>query len=286
MSPEHRRFFHKKDIESFLGRTLESKVVKKKEDDASPQVRMRYVTDDDAIPSWSDSLPEGWRVAFRQLPGGLHKIYVPPNQEKGFVYQGADVPLYLKGEKSLSLFGSSRPMATRPNKKRSRSKREKELAVAHYASPADYVEAKDFTVMKLPLPEKERAKLSPEVEKLLGSSKEIHDLLVQRKFKEVEISVFFSLVLVDDEFLVFQCYNLATPLFVGTDLGLPFFNGAFPTKVELCGVFHKQNHENKIMEAVTGIFYRRPEEFSQKPYFQKISTLGQRFIHVYDWCLF
>ena len=44
----------------------------------------KYVTDDDVFPRWpeGDWLPRDWRLGFRELPSGLHRIHVPPNQDR------------------------------------------------------------------------------------------------------------------------------------------------------------------------------------------------------------
>lgn len=61
--------------------------------------RMRYVTDDDAVPNWPEAgwLPEDWRIGMRALPSGLMIIFVPPNQEEGFFFHGSQVLEYLSG---------------------------------------------------------------------------------------------------------------------------------------------------------------------------------------------
>lgn len=113
INKKHERYWHKKRIEEVIGYKLPSKPPSKVKSERSGGAPMRYVTDEDAIPSWpeGDWLPLNWRISYRQLPGGLHKVYVPPGQSEGFCYQIADVPLYLSGEKTrLSPFASSKQM--------------------------------------------------------------------------------------------------------------------------------------------------------------------------------
>lgn len=117
-TPEGKRFWHKKDIEKYLGYalpTVEPPAKEEGSDKARP--RTRYVTDPDSIPGWpedeDDWLPKDFKLAFRQLPSGLHRIFIPPGkEEEGFLYHKSAVIEYVSGEKTtLSSFGNSRPMA-------------------------------------------------------------------------------------------------------------------------------------------------------------------------------
>ena len=50
-------------------------------------------------------------MAYKQLPTGPHKIYIPPNQDYGFLYHRYCVDRYLSEGKKLTLFAESKPMA-------------------------------------------------------------------------------------------------------------------------------------------------------------------------------
>lgn len=114
-TPEGKRFWHKKDIEKYIGEMLPT--VDPTEREASDgTTRIRYVTDEESIPSWPDEdpewLPRDFKLCFRQLPSGTHKIYIPPGQMEGFLYHKSSAMDYLAGKKmNLSAFGSSKPMA-------------------------------------------------------------------------------------------------------------------------------------------------------------------------------
>lgn len=86
ISPDKNRYWHKTKIEQILGFKLESKLSKEVK-----ETELKYVTDEDAVPSnWPDVVPHNWRIAFRQLPGRLHKIFVPSGQEDGFCHSGSN----------------------------------------------------------------------------------------------------------------------------------------------------------------------------------------------------
>ena len=67
--------------ESHSGYELEERPPKEEKAEDDETTKKNYVTDDDLFPPWPDGdwLPRDWRIAFRQKPGGLHKIYVPPD---------------------------------------------------------------------------------------------------------------------------------------------------------------------------------------------------------------
>jgi len=112
MTPEGKRFFHKKDIEKFIGRVLPSWEPPQPKEGQEKAVKS--VSDPDAIPHWPEEgwLPKEWFLAFRQLPSGLHRIYIPPGQREGFCYHRSTVMEYLSGENPrLSPFGTSMAMA-------------------------------------------------------------------------------------------------------------------------------------------------------------------------------
>ena len=91
MRPDGKRYWHKKDIEKYLGYALPTvEPVRKKIDDEGKEdttPRVRYVTDPDVIPTWPEwDIPQDWRIAFKQLPTGPHKIYIPPGSDDGFLF--------------------------------------------------------------------------------------------------------------------------------------------------------------------------------------------------------
>jgi len=107
IKPGGKLYYHKADIEKALGVKLASKEVV--DDVVGPNANVET-----AVPSWPglEWLPKDWRIAFRQLPSRLHRIYIPPDQEEGFCYHRSDVERYLAGERGkLSAIGSSKPMA-------------------------------------------------------------------------------------------------------------------------------------------------------------------------------
>jgi len=117
MNPDGKRFWHRKDIEKFLGRQLPKQEPPSKKDSEHAVVRVRYVTDPDAIPNWPDDeeewLPKDWTIGFRQLPSGLHRIYIPPGlEDEGFLYHRSTVMEWLAGmEVKVSPWGTSKSMA-------------------------------------------------------------------------------------------------------------------------------------------------------------------------------
>lgn len=117
MNPDGKRFWHKKDIEKFLGRELPKMERPPEPEDGEKTKVTRYVTDPDAIPHWPDDededwLPKDFKIAYRQLPSGLHRIYVPPGYEnEGFLYHRATVMSWLAGETTtVSPFNTSKPI--------------------------------------------------------------------------------------------------------------------------------------------------------------------------------
>ena len=68
----------------FSGYELEERPPKEEKEEDDGATKKKYVTDDDVFLLWPDGdwLPRNWRIGFRQKPGGLHKIYVPPKQDR------------------------------------------------------------------------------------------------------------------------------------------------------------------------------------------------------------
>ena len=65
------------------GYELEERPPKEEKAEDDDTTTKKYVTDDDVFPRWpGDWLPRDWRLGFRELPSGLHRIHVPPNQDR------------------------------------------------------------------------------------------------------------------------------------------------------------------------------------------------------------
>lgn len=204
ISPEGKRFWHKKDIEKFLGRMLEAREPPEVKD--SGEKVGKLVTDPDAIPTWPDGewLPKDWRVCFRQLPSTLHKIFIPPGQDDGFCYHRSTVMDYLAGKQTaLSPFGSSRSQTERSAdavsgapKERSSKRRKLERGDGGIeVSPEDYEEGKWLSLTPLQTQGSEEAarqKLAaagaPDAKEFAKAGLDIYGLLLKRGFpKETEV---------------------------------------------------------------------------------------------------
>jgi len=160
MSPAGKRYWHKKDIEKSLGKELPKverpeKVEKEDEDGNKSYVpRVRYVTDPDCIPNWPDEgeihVPNDFKLAFRQLPSGLHPIWIPPGKEdEGFLYQKTLIPQWLSGAlTTVSAFGTSKPMASISAGAKTR-KSEKKRKAEYQDSPATLADFKASTSVKI-----------------------------------------------------------------------------------------------------------------------------------------
>lgn len=197
-TPEGKRFWHKKDIEKYLGYslpTVEPPAPKEEGEKAKP--RTRYVTDADAIPLWpeddDDWLPKDFKLAFRQLPSGLHRVFIPPGkEEEGFLYHRSTVMEYLSGGKmSLSSWGNSKPMAdisaavaergaSSNSGKPQKPKKRKHDVDRQQASITDFELCPAFTVLQLP-GGTVKSELPAELKK---EAVEAHALLAKRGFPE------------------------------------------------------------------------------------------------------
>lgn len=107
ISPDGKMYYHKTDIEKSLGRKL---ATKDKEDDGG---FLNTANIHKIVPPWpnDDWLPKDWRIAYRKLPGRLHRVFVPPGQDEGFCYHKSNVEKFIAGQGQLSSFGNSKPMA-------------------------------------------------------------------------------------------------------------------------------------------------------------------------------
>mmetsp|Transcript_55113 Transcript_55113/g.139187 ORF Transcript_55113/g.139187 Transcript_55113/m.139187 type:complete len:409 (+) Transcript_55113:90-1316(+) len=192
-TPEGKRFWHKKDIEKYIGYSLPTvEPPAAKEEGAKP--RTRYVTDPDAIPIWpedeDDWLPKDFKIAFRQLPSGLHRIFIPPGREQeGFLYHRSTVQEYLSGEKtSLSSFGNSKPMADisaavaerAPQGKAQKAPKRKHTEERKQAHAEDYSPCPSFAMLQLPGGTVQSTTALPE--ELQKEAEAAHGLLVKRGF--------------------------------------------------------------------------------------------------------
>ena len=108
ISPEGRRFFHKKDIDKFLQTTLPD--TKLKAPLAAPLKAPEPIDIAAAVPGWPTEwdLPRDWRLVYRRLPSSLHRCYVPPDQDEGFLFHRTDVEAWLTGaKKTVNKFAMS-----------------------------------------------------------------------------------------------------------------------------------------------------------------------------------
>lgn len=161
----------------------------------------------DAIPSWpeGDWLPKDWRVAYRQLPQSLHKVFIPPGQEEGFCYHRSSVQAYLTDGTSLTPMSTSRPAVLKlpdgeVSKRRKTSGKGK---AGEVATADDFQNVGSFVVLRLPGPgTKEAVAAATLVEagasevlarQLVRAGEELHGMLVRRGFREeTELQVVFS----------------------------------------------------------------------------------------------
>lgn len=198
-TPEGKRYWHKKDVQSKVNYPLPTTDPSEKEESEGP--RIRYVTDEDSIPAWPEEngvewLPQDWRLVFRQLPSGLHKCYVPPGQDAGFCYHKAIVAEFLAGNTGkLSLFGGSRPMAEVvkqavesgnsrfadagefSTKKRKTIHGDREISVANQ----DF-EEETFVIRPVP-----NGPMSGDLASVAKTAPEIRKVLEKRGFKDVSL---------------------------------------------------------------------------------------------------
>lgn len=240
-NPANKRFWHKKDIESHLGYALPTvEPPAPKEDGEKAKPRVKYVTDADCIPGWpedeGDWLPKDFKIAFRQLPSGPHRIYIPPGKEdEGFLYHRSLVGEWLSGEKTtLSSFGNSKPMAniSAAALQRGTSKAQKRNHNKQ-ASPEDYEPCPDFLVQRLPSNPDDTPTPTGVPAEMKREAAEIRKLLTESGFDE------------------------------GTELVaiLPR-SAAEPSP--------------SMMSMVAGLYYRFPHQFNKRPFFQHVGLTGSQ----------
>jgi len=117
VTPEGKRYFHKKDIEAFLGYALATRDPPPPKEDSTPKVKDINET----FPTWPDwadevGLTKEWKVALRRLPSRLHRIFIPPGQQdQGFLWHRSEVEEYIQGTwtRELTPFQNSVTMAAR-----------------------------------------------------------------------------------------------------------------------------------------------------------------------------
>lgn len=97
--PLSKRMFHKAEIEKFLGFKLPTRPSAEREQPGENKKSLHS-----SVPSWpvDDWLPRDWRIAWRKLPSTLHKIFIPPGQEVGFLFHRSCVASYLTEGKTLT----------------------------------------------------------------------------------------------------------------------------------------------------------------------------------------
>jgi len=230
---ENKRFWHKRDIEKFLGYELEERPAKEEKAEDDDTTTKKYVTDDDVFPRWpGDWLPRDWRLGFRELPSGLHRIHVPPNQEEGFCYHRAGVLEYIQTGRKLSSFGTSLPAEEKWGhveiKKRKHKRDGWPGRQYKFAKADDYLEVKTFRVLKLPLSEEEENNLWMET---LADFQEIQEQLRERGFED--------------------------PTFLLTTL-----TNSKQSKEPVPG--------QKIVERMCSLWYCRPDDFCEKQCYQRV----------------
>lgn len=251
-NPAHKRFWHKKDIEKFLGVTLESKepVVKEVDADGESKTRTKYVTDEGSIPPWpedeEDWLPKDWRICYRQLPSGLHKIYIPPGQDKGFCFHRSTVMEYfasggnitltpLEGSRQMTQIiqaatekGSSRVGPDGQPKKK--QKKIRHVEGVRCAAPADFSPCTGLALAALPPDDADRhqgaAAADPPTE-LKERAVEARSRLVAR---------------------------------------------GFSSSTRLLGVFRRPGDDaaHKLLDSVQGVYFQIPRAFGDRPCYQQV----------------
>lgn len=242
-SPERKRYWHKSKIEQVLGVTLESREPPKLTEDGEKAVKR--VTDEDAIPSWPEEgwLPKDWRIAFRQLPSGLHRIFIPPGQDEGFLYHRHLVMEWLTGTKpNLSPFGSSKPMAkiSELALTGSNPKKRKKGHITMVANPDDYEDFALLSIARIPLDSDLNANAqllfeagAPNPKQLATTGVEVHKMLRARGFPEGPNG--------PEVLVVFQHSRTS-----GSD------------------------KQNSVIDYICGTYYQRPDTFGERPYYQKV----------------
>mmetsp|Transcript_70936 Transcript_70936/g.140774 ORF Transcript_70936/g.140774 Transcript_70936/m.140774 type:complete len:944 (-) Transcript_70936:28-2859(-) len=114
VTPHGKLFYHKMDIEKFLGQPLP----KENPEAARPKSQTVEEALDSQVPRWPEQLPRDWRVAWRRLAGGtVHKIFIPPQQldKEIFMWNLKDVESFLAGNtnKGTPLNGYQRSLKVR-----------------------------------------------------------------------------------------------------------------------------------------------------------------------------
>jgi len=101
VAPGSQLYYHKVDIEKRLGRTLETRVPTKHQDDDEDKDKdtSGKLDDIDVCPRFPDWLPQEWCVAYRRLAGGTrYRIYIAPGTDR-FLWNRGEVEKWLSGAK-------------------------------------------------------------------------------------------------------------------------------------------------------------------------------------------
>mmetsp|Transcript_73160 Transcript_73160/g.164356 ORF Transcript_73160/g.164356 Transcript_73160/m.164356 type:complete len:400 (-) Transcript_73160:181-1380(-) len=188
--PVGKRFFHKPDIEKYIGYALEKKELPKEDEQGKKVVGSVH----DSVPPWpkeSDWLPKDWKIGWRHLPTKLHRIYVPPGHDEGFLWHRSEVDEYLAGTRTtLTPIKSSKKMVEISAKAAAAGTQKKRKIVTD-----DYEECAALHVLCLPVESDESASKFKaagvlDAQALCREGAEIRELLVSRKFpRETELLV-------------------------------------------------------------------------------------------------
>lgn len=179
ISPEPmKRYFHKPKVAEYCAKMGWPGLKEEEEKEDVPK-KVRGVHDEP--PKWpeDDFVPHTWRIAWRQLPSTLHKIYIPPGQDEGFLFHRSCVEEYLAKGKNLTPFEGSKPMAeisanagTGLNKKAKKRK-------LRVATASDYESTDALTLTQIGLGE---SKLPVGLQADASSVKKMREYLLRRRF--------------------------------------------------------------------------------------------------------
>lgn len=185
--PPMKRLFHKPDIIKYCQKMGWPGL---KEEEAKEAAEKQIKTVHDSIPTWPEwDLPKDWRIGFKQLPSGPHKIYIPPGQDEGFLYHKTCVQTYLSVGKAVTLFAESKPMAQRSaeaDAKKPNNKKKRRLAPATLDA---YVDCPSLIIVKIAVQSSRADIVSelveagvPNAEEIASTATQTHSLLMARGF--------------------------------------------------------------------------------------------------------
>lgn len=199
--PPMKRYFHKEKVEEYClqhGIPFNANV-------PAPAPKAEVKSVHDSPPNWPDGdwLPLDFRIGWRQLPSGLHRIYVPPGHDEGFLWHRADVMDYLSQGKTLCPFTNSKTQAAISQEAEAKAveamqpKPKKPKLAA--ASLKDYEEKRGLAVVQLPLrcattaaeSELQKAGVADATD-VAKAGHDAHSRLVECGFDETSLMVVFS----------------------------------------------------------------------------------------------